>query len=139
CDITERQQRERQLQLTCERYLDMATAGSDTLHEIDALDGFKGVVRILQPRRPDGKLAFREFERVWPDEVIDPSYDPDGVAEYLQLVTERKPYKDIVHRLRTSDEREIYLRASAVPYFDADGEFIGYRGISANVTRQVLA
>ena len=139
CDVTERRERERQLQLTCDRYLDMATAGSDTLHEIDGLDGFKGVVRIVRARRQDGKLSFQESERLWPDEIVDPSYDPEGLAQYLELVTERKPYKDIVHRLKTADDREIYLRASAVPYFDDEGEFIGYRGISANVTKEILA
>ena len=139
CDVTELRERERQLQLTCDRYLDMATAGSDTLHEIDGLDGFKGVVRIVRARRLDGKLTLQESERLWPDEVVDPSYDPEGFAQYLRLVTERSSYKDIVHRLKTDDEREIYLRASAVPYFDSEGEFVGYRGISANVTKEILA
>jgi signal transduction histidine kinase len=130
---------ERRLQEDAERYHDMATAGSDTLHEsVAAWEDGRGVLRIWGARRNDNAVTFRERVAKWPDDIVDMSYKPEELARYFQTLEARKPYKNMIYRLRR-DDREIYVRASAVPFFGPDGEYRGYRGISVDVTKQVLA
>jgi signal transduction histidine kinase len=135
-DLTDQRLQEAQLAETCNRYLDMATAGSDSLYESALSRGINGVVRIVQSRRIDGKLSFRETSMRFPEEIVDPTYEPEQVAGYFELIRARKPYKDVVFRQRG---REAYIRSNGVPYFDADGAFVGYRGIGVDVTKQIIA
>jgi signal transduction histidine kinase/ActR/RegA family two-component response regulator len=135
-DLTDQRLQAAQLAETCNRYLDMATAGSDNLYESALSKGIHGVVRVVSARRIDGQFSFRETSRRFPEEIVDPTNDPETLAEYFELIRTRKPYKDVVFR---QYGRDIYTKSSGMPYYDADGEFVGYRGISVDVTRQVIA
>ena len=131
---------ERRLQEDAERYHDMATAGSDTLHEsVAAWEDGRGVLRIWGARRSDSASGFRERVAKWPDDIVDMRYKPEELAAYFEILEARKPYKNMIYRLRRDDGREIYVRASAVPFFGPDGDYRGYRGISVDVSKQVLA
>jgi len=139
-NLTSLRAEERELRETCDRYLDMATAGSDALHEVELPPNeARGAVRIISVRRVNDKPVFREAVQNWPDDVIDMSFDPEGMERYFATVRAGKPYQDIVWRMRRDDHREVYVRTSAVPYRGPDGEVRGYRGIGVNVTGQVLA
>ncbi len=139
-DVTRIRLEGRHLREEVERYQDMATAGSDTLHEsVATWDEGSGVLRIWGARRDDHGAGFRERVAKFPDDIVDMRYRPQELAEYFALIKARKPYKNVIYRLKRDDEREVYVRASAVPFFGPDGEYRGYRGISINVTKQVLA
>jgi signal transduction histidine kinase/ActR/RegA family two-component response regulator len=135
-DLTEQRAREARLEETSGRYLDMATAGSDSLYESALSLGIHGVVRIVRTRRIDDRLSFRETTMMFPEEIVDPAYDPERVAGYFDLIRAREPYKDVVFKQLG---REAYIRSSGVPYFDAEGAFVGYRGLNVDVTKQIIA
>ena len=123
-----------------QRFLDMATAGSDALHEINLEPGaIRGVVHIVTARRIDGELSLREFDRIWPDEIVDETYDPAGLADYYELIRAGKPYKNVVYRTKRDDDEERYVRVSATPFVADDGVGRGYRGLGVDITAQVVA
>ena len=139
-DLSDMHREQNELQESRQRFLDMASAGSDALHEIKLEPGaIRGVVHIVSARRVDGELSLREFDRVWPDEIVDETYDPAGLADYYELIRAGKPYKNVVYRIKRDDEEERYVRVSATPFVPADGVGRGYRGLGVDITAQVVA
>jgi PAS domain S-box-containing protein len=113
-DVTERAILEANLREERDRYLDIA------------------------PRRRDGTVTMKTPVGRWPDDIADTTYDPEGFAAWQRMHEAHLPYRNIVFRQRRRDGKEQYLRSSAVPYYKA-GVFQGYRGLSVDVTAQMLA
>ena len=134
-DLTPRVAAERQLRQEMARYQDMTGAASDFFFELDAT---MTRLRILR-RGADGQLELLEQQRKWPDEVVDLTYDLDAFANVIRKMLAREPVRDYIHRQRDADGAERFLRSGGVPYYDAQGVFQGYRGVSVDVTAQVLA
>jgi PAS domain S-box-containing protein len=134
-DLTPRLSIERQLREEMRRYQDMTGAASDFFFELDATMTRVGILR----RRRDGRLELLKRQRKWPDGVIDPTYDLDTFADVIRKMLAREPVRDYIHRQRDAHGRERFLRSGGVPYYDARGVFQGYRGVSVDVTAQVLA
>ena len=70
-----------------------------------------------------------------------PAYDidPEARAEYEACVAARRPFRDLVFRRTRRDGTHLYVRTSGEPVFAADGTFLGYRGVSRDVTQALLA
>uniref|UniRef100_UPI003BAC4930 sensor domain-containing protein n=1 Tax=Stappia sp. TaxID=1870903 RepID=UPI003BAC4930 len=66
---------------------------------------------------------------------VDPEADPLW-RSYLRLVQAREPLEDFVYRTMGCDGQEFAVEVNAVPLYDADGRFLGYRGVSRNVTER---
>ena len=65
--------------------------------------------------------------------------ETDKWANHMEDLENRRSFRDFVYRRKTPDGTESYVRISGKPVFDDDGEFLGYRGVSTNVTAEVLA
>jgi PAS domain S-box-containing protein len=52
---------------------------------------------------------------------------------------EKKPYRDFIYSMKTRDGRKRWFKSSGAPVFDRNGSFNGYRGVAAEITRQVEA
>jgi len=61
--------------------------------------------------------------------------DPQ-VQNHLATIRARKPYRDVVTSISTHKGVR-WVKASGKPLFDAEGKFLGYRGIASDVTAQV--
>jgi hypothetical protein len=57
----------------------------------------------------------------------------DGPTAFDQ-VGERMPYRDILFVHTGESDQKTWWRSSGTPYYDVDGKFLGYRGISLDVT-----
>lgn len=62
-----------------------------------------------------------------------PNIEFDGVPAF-DLVGERKPYRDILFAHTSASGQKTWWRSSGTPYYDVDGRFLGYRGITIDVT-----
>ena len=65
--------------------------------------------------------------------------DPEADAHwrgYFRLVQAREPLEDFVYRSVGCDGQEFAVEVNAVPLHDVDGRFLGYRGVSRNVTER---
>lgn len=57
---------------------------------------------------------------------------------HLADLNARRPFRDFVHA-REQGGRRVWVAVSGEPRFDADGGFLGYRGIGRDVTERVVA
>ena len=60
----------------------------------------------------------------------------DGWAEHRNVLQRREAFHDFRYR-RKGPNKTDWLTASGVPVFDANGSFIGYRGIGRDITYEV--
>ncbi|MBI3708753.1 MAG: PAS-domain containing protein, partial [Proteobacteria bacterium] len=65
--------------------------------------------------------------------------DKAAWKRYLETVDARQPFRDLVCRVKRQDGKKIYISLSVTPIFDADGKFLGYRGVTRDVTAVVRA
>lgn len=58
--------------------------------------------------------------------------------QFLEIIKNKKKFKDLENVNIRKDGKEIVLETSGVPILDKDGELIGYRGIDRDITEKVL-
>jgi PAS domain S-box-containing protein len=80
---------------------------------------------MLGVRREDLRLASN-----------DPA-DHEGWENYLRCIEQRVPFKDFEYRARLPNDKELLIRANGKPFFDDNGEFLGYRGSAYDVTESI--
>jgi|HubBroStandDraft_1064217.scaffolds.fasta_scaffold00199_24 PAS domain S-box-containing protein len=72
-------------------------------------------------------------------ELPEVSIDPEMGRMALRAMKVKKPYRDFVFSRKSTAGRRHWFKSSAVPIFDRNGVFGGYRGVGAEVTQQVEA
>ena len=82
---------------------------------------------VLGHRREDFRLEAldRDEEEQW--------------EKHLGLIEQRLPFSDFCYRSRTSDGWELMYRSSGKPFFDSQGDFLGYRGSALDATEEIYA
>lgn len=71
-------------------------------------------------------------------EIGAPGADPETFEELLQTMEHHKPFRDFLHYRDHPDGHRTHLSISGKPAFDAEGRFIGYRGVARDVSAYVL-
>ena len=117
-----------------ERFHHYADSSSDWFWETDTDNRFVffsshlfkstgvSVDDVLGVRREDLRLA-----------SSDP-VDNEGWENYLRSIEQRIPFKDFEYRARLPNGHELLIRASGKPFFDDNGDFLGYRGSAYDAT-----
>jgi PAS domain S-box-containing protein len=125
------------LRLSERRFRDFAEAAghymweSDTERRITFMS--EGITR-LTGERPE-ELVGRTREDIMSAEALEePARD-----KLYELVGRHEPFMDIPYTRRTKSGEVIHLMMSGKPYFSQQGEFLGYRGVTRDVTAQVVA
>lgn len=59
--------------------------------------------------------------------------------EHKAILAAHQPFYDFTYKRIDNTGKEVYIRTSGRPIFDAQGLFKGYRGITRDVTERVLA
>jgi PAS domain S-box-containing protein len=72
-------------------------------------------------------------------EVSGARIDPETEQTALAAVRARLPFRDMLYAHEFADGRNILVKTSAVPAFDAEGAFSGYWGVSKDVTAEIEA
>jgi PAS domain S-box-containing protein len=62
-----------------------------------------------------------------------------AVAAHLSRIAAHQPFRDVLLELRNGSSSCRWIAVSGVPFFDANGRFAGYRGMTRNVTAMVDA
>jgi PAS domain S-box-containing protein len=135
-DVTARRATEQRLQGDVERLRDIAGVGGGTIYEMDST-----LTRIRMWRRgtENGVPTVVETTAKFPDDVIDPTFHPEEVAEANRRYANREPVQNFQYRLPGQDGKQIYRMGNSVAYYDRNGVYQGRRGVSVDVTPQVLA
>jgi diguanylate cyclase (GGDEF)-like protein/PAS domain S-box-containing protein len=73
-----------------------------------------------------------------------PESAPDGTtplawAEHMVELDAKQPFRDLIYAGKDALAGRRYYRVSGVPFYDADGEFAGYRGTALDCTADMEA
>jgi diguanylate cyclase (GGDEF)-like protein len=113
------------------RFRNLAEASNDLLWEFDTqgrlhdLSGqFAKTIEWPDGQWPDG----------WRDLVIPQEQDTDFLA-LEAAIRRRQPFQQRVLRIRLPDRKHsVWTLNTGLPLFDEDGEFLGYRGATTDIT-----
>jgi PAS domain S-box-containing protein len=64
---------------------------------------------------------------------------PEKWREHRAALDAHLPFRDLVYPTVNRTGSLIYVRTSGKPVFDADGKFLGYRGVSTDITATIRA
>ena len=65
--------------------------------------------------------------------------DAEKWREHRAMLDAHLPFRDLVYRTEDNTGTPVYLRTSGKPFFDAGGRFLGYRGVSTDITAVIRA
>ena len=125
------------LRKTEDRFHEYAETSSDWFWETDAENRFvffsshlyesMGISseEVLGKRREDLRIASANPE------------EDEHWENYLHCVEQQLPFKDFEYRARLPNGKEILVRSTGKPYYDNEGNFLGYRGSSFDATKAI--
>ncbi len=120
------------------RFQDFTDTAADLYWEMDENLRFtrvSGKVRFLMGHDPEFVLG-KTREELYAGQPIERTAE---FEDHLRLIRERKPFTDFVASWQWDDGSIRYVNVSGKPVFDADGRFLGYRGVSRDITERKLA
>jgi diguanylate cyclase (GGDEF)-like protein/PAS domain S-box-containing protein len=134
-DVTERRRVEQALRESEARFRSLTNLTSDWFWEQDAdirftrmesRDANSASVRDFFLRRTPWETGLRvELARGW--------------DAFRDMMTARRPFRDIVFHRTLEDGMPYYVSVSGEPIFDSHGAFTGYRGVAREITDSKLA
>ncbi|MCB9958378.1 MAG: PAS domain S-box protein [Rhodospirillaceae bacterium] len=69
-------------------------------------------------------------------DFLDPSEDPGDFAAIASAEATRRPFRNLVYPQRQMDGTTRWISVSGTPQYDTGGQFIGFAGTAADVTRR---
>jgi PAS domain S-box-containing protein len=118
------------------RYQDLIEATSDFIWEMDALGRYtycSSQMEKLWGLKPEEMVGKTPFD------VMPQEFREIGREMFAALAKSRQPFKGIESPSYDGDGNLIYVDASGIPFFDADGNLLGFRGISRDITERKRA
>jgi PAS domain S-box-containing protein len=134
-DIEERKRVEVALRKSEQRFRDYAEMASDWLWETGPDHRFTRVSE--HPAAFGTKYEFRLGKTRW-DLATDLEEEPEKWRLHVTTLEAHKPFRDFRYGgTRVGDGAAAYIATSGKPVFDSTGNFLGYRGVSSDVTAAV--
>ncbi len=135
-DVTAQKLAEEALRQSETRFRQHATASSDWLWEIDAEKRYTYISEAMEDKvgRTPGQYLGMSV-----DQNIDELYDRTEWQPFLDAFEMRQPFRDLTVKRHDPDGTEQWIRTSGTPFYDNDGEFLGFRGSASDVTEFVKA
>lgn len=136
-DITDRKMAERATKESEQRFKDFAEIGSDWFWEMGPdLKFTYHSARYFEITgfRPEDKIGTTRTQYVNADSL---ETDPEKWAAHMADLEARRPFKNFEYEFTARDGTTINARISGMPVFDADGNFLGYRGTGTDVTDMI--
>ena len=135
-DVTATKRAEDALRESEQRFRDYAETASDWLWETGPDHRF---IHLSEQIATIGTSAARRIGlRRW-DVATDIDEEPEKWRQHLATLEAHRPFRGFVFRVAADDGSARYIAASGKPVFDAEGRFLGYRGVGSDVTAAVRA
>ncbi|QOZ23649.1 PAS domain S-box protein [Bradyrhizobium sp. CCBAU 51753] len=119
-----------------QRFRDYAETASDWLwetgpdHKVTHLSEHTSAAGILAT----GLLGLPRW-----DIACDLEDEPEKWQQHRARLEAHLPFRDLVYRAVNRMGSPIYVRTSGKPFFDVSGTFLGYRGVSTDITAIIRA
>ena len=137
--ITERARAETALKESEARFRQIAEAGSDWYWDTDAENSFTaffGGEPDSAAYRPASMIGSTRVNEI---SAKDRQERPDTWRDHIATIEAHQPFRDFVFAADFDDGNRFWLRTSGVPNFDESGGFLGYRGVTSDITEEVEA
>jgi PAS domain S-box-containing protein len=135
-DIEDRKRAEGALRESEQRFRDYAETASDWLWETGPDHRFTRVSEHLDATGvlPPSRIGLTRW-----DYATDVESEPEKWRVHRAMLDAHQPFRDFLYSATRRDGSAVYLRTSGKPFFDAKGDFLGYRGVATDVTAAVRA
>ncbi|WP_373018743.1 PAS domain S-box protein [Thiomicrorhabdus sp.] len=135
-DITDSKKTQESLRQSEEKFRTLLESTSDWIWEINR----QGIYTYVSPQ-VESLLGYTPQEVLGksPLEFMPPQEAENAGKEFLKVVEKLQPIQMLENTNTHKDGRLKVLETSGVPYFDADGAFMGYRGIDRDITERKQA
>ncbi|MBJ6751325.1 PAS domain-containing protein [Geomonas anaerohicana] len=133
-DVTRQKQVEGALRESEKRFKALVEVTSDLVWEVDG----NGVYTYVSPKVFD--LLGYTVEEVVGKTPFDlmPRHEADRLLMiFAELAARQEPFHNLENINIRKDGKQVLLETSAVPIFDADGVFCGFRGIDRDITHRM--
>jgi PAS domain S-box-containing protein len=119
-----------------QRFRDYAETASDWLWETGPDHSFTRVSEklIAIGIEPGSRIGVKRW-----DFATDVEEEPEKWRRHSAALEAHEPFRDFRYRTAGADGSALHIAASGKPVFDADDHFLGYRGVSSDVTAAVHA
>jgi PAS domain S-box-containing protein len=135
-DITERKRAEQDLRESRDRYQALIETTADFIWEMDV----SGKYTYCSPQMKDlWGYEPKDMIGKTPFDVMPPDDRKQAIESFMSLAKSPQPFTGLEASSYDSQGRLIAVEISGVPFFDADGRLLGYRGISRDVTERKRA
>jgi PAS domain S-box-containing protein len=135
-DIEDRKRAEAALRESEQRFRDYAETASDWLWESGPDHVF---TRVSEHQGTVGVAPTSRIDVTRWDYATDVQSEPEKWRLHRAMLDAHQPFRDFVYSASRRDGSAMYIKTSGKPFFDAKGAFLGYRGVSADVTAAVRA
>ena len=119
-----------------QRFRDYAETASDWLWETGPDHRFARLLEHTKATDVGVSGVIGQFR--W-DIASDLESEPERWQQHRAMLDAHLPFRDLEYRRVDPMGAPIYIRTSGKPFFDANGTFLGYRGVSTDVTAIVRA
>jgi PAS domain S-box-containing protein len=135
-DITDRKRAEEALQKSERRYRVLTETTSDWVWEVDAA----GVLTYVSPKIKDS-LGYE------PEEVVGktpfdfmPQEEERRIRDWFSSISSRRlPFVAKENVLVHKNGAQVVMESNGIPFFDANGNFLGYQGCDRDITERKQA
>jgi diguanylate cyclase (GGDEF)-like protein/PAS domain S-box-containing protein len=134
-DVTDRRKIEYELRESEMRFRALTNLSSDWYWEQDT--EFRYTRMESRHKNLDSTQASFLGKRPWESDL---EIQADGGwAEHRAVLAANLPFRDVVMHRLLAGEKPYYISVSGAPIFNENGEAIGYRGVSREITDQRIA
>lgn len=134
-DITATKEAERRLRESEQRFRAYAETASDWFwetgpdHRVTIISEHSDTATV-----PAGLIGLTRW-----DIAPDADLEPEKWRQHRAALDAHIAFRDLVYRSKDRNGQPTYVRTSGKPFFDADGNFLGYRGVCTDVTATIRA
>ncbi|WP_183231986.1 PAS domain S-box protein [Bradyrhizobium sp. SBR1B] len=119
-----------------QRFRDYAETASDWLWETGP---DHRVTRLSEHTSDAGILSTGLIGLLRWDIACDTEEESEKWRQHRETLQAYLPFRDLVYRTVNRTGSPIYVRTSGKPFFDGNGNFLGYRGVSTDITAIIRA
>lgn len=134
-DNTDRRRSEDKLRASEQRFRDYSEIGSDWFWETGPDHRFSR----FSGKAPDQSVSGKFIGSLRWELAADCEEEPEKWREHVAALGAHQPFRGFKYRITRPDGSALHVSVSGKPLFEADGEFLGYRGTATDVTAEARA